>query len=110
MLPTSTRVRTAHHLHYLFSLTNSLNLILLPSVVCGDFNSRNCSFLSSLGHQNIVDLSTRLDLVFINDVGTYVTHKRASLSSSNHFMIRVLPKVCGKLGKGTLLHQTKKVE
>ncbi|CAH8467125.1 unnamed protein product [Schistosoma intercalatum] len=43
------------------------------SVVCGDFNSCDCSFPTSLSHQNVVNFSTRLDahsyFVFINDVG-----------------------------------------
>ncbi|CAH8651563.1 unnamed protein product [Schistosoma haematobium] len=84
------------------------------SVVYGDFNSCDCSFLTSLGHQNMVDLPTRLDahldFVFINDVGVYATRKRAPLPSSDHCIIRVLPKVNGKLGKSTILHQTKKVK
>ncbi|CAH8500208.1 unnamed protein product [Schistosoma mattheei] len=84
------------------------------SVVCGDFNSCDCSFLTSLGHQNVVDFPTRLDanldVVFINDMGVYATRKRAPLSSSDHCIIRVLPKVYGKHGKSTLLHQTKKVK
>ena len=83
------------------------------SIVCGDFNSCDCSFLTSLGHLNVVDFPTRLnahlDLVFINDVGTYVTRKRAPLSSSDHCIIRVLPKVYGKHGKSTHIHHTKKV-
>ncbi|KAH9585571.1 hypothetical protein MS3_00006782 [Schistosoma haematobium] len=84
------------------------------SVVCGDFNLCDCSFLSSLGHQNVVDFPTRLDahldFVFINDVDIYATRKRAPLSSSDHCIIRVLSTVYGKHGKSTLLHQTKKVK
>lgn len=42
------------------------------SIVCDDFNSYDCSFLSSLGHQNVVEFHTRfdayLDLVLTNDV------------------------------------------
>lgn len=30
-------------------------LIVLPLIVCGDFSLCDCSFLSSLGHQNEVD-------------------------------------------------------
>ncbi|CAH8656416.1 unnamed protein product [Schistosoma margrebowiei] len=84
------------------------------SVVYGDFNSCDCSFLTSLGHQNVVDFSTRLDahldFVFINDVGIYATRKRSPLSSSDHCIIHVLPKVYGRHGRSTLLHQTKKVK
>ena len=83
------------------------------SIVCGDFNSCDCSFLTSLGHLNVVDFPTRLnahlDLLSINDVGTYVTRKRAPLSSSDHCIIRVLPKVYGKHGKSTHIHLIKKV-
>ncbi|VDP31003.1 unnamed protein product [Schistosoma margrebowiei] len=82
--------------------------------VCGDFNSCDCSFLTSLGQQHVVDFPTRsdvhLDFVFINDVGIYATRKRAPLSSSDHCIIRVLPKGYGKHRKSTLLHQTKKVK
>ncbi|KAH9580560.1 hypothetical protein MS3_00009173 [Schistosoma haematobium] len=84
------------------------------SVVRGDFNSFDYSFLKSLGHQNVVDFPTRLDahldFVFINDVGIYATRKRAPLSSSDHCIIRVLPKLYEKHGKSTLSHQTKKVK
>ncbi|KAH9596394.1 hypothetical protein MS3_00000919 [Schistosoma haematobium] len=71
---------------------NSFNGSL--SIVCGDFNSRDCSFLSSLGHQNVVDFPTRLDvhldLVFINDMGIYVTCKRAQLSSPDQFYLKYM--------------------
>lgn len=42
------------------------------SLTCGDFNSCECFLSLSLSHQNVVDISTRLDihlnLVLINDV------------------------------------------
>ncbi|CAH8524799.1 unnamed protein product [Schistosoma rodhaini] len=82
-------------------------------IVCGDFNSCDCGFLSSLDHQNVVDFPTRLDdylaLVFINDVGAYVTRKRALSSSSDHCIICVSPKAYRKHGKSTPLRQTKKL-
>lgn len=67
------------------------------SIVCSDFDSCDCSFISSLGHQNVADFHTRLaahlDLVFITYVEICVTRKAYD-----------------KLGKNALLHRTKKVK
>ncbi|CAH8872161.1 unnamed protein product [Trichobilharzia szidati] len=71
------------------------------SIVCGDFNSCDHSFLTSLGHENLVKFNTRLDksldLVFINERDVYETRRRAPLLNSDHCIIRILPKVYGKL-------------
>nr|CAH8873648.1 unnamed protein product [Trichobilharzia regenti] len=84
------------------------------SIVTGDFNGSDCSFLISLGHDNIVNFATRLgkklDLVFINDVGIYEAHKRAPLLNSDHCIIRVLPKIYSKSHKGVLSHLYSKVQ
>ncbi|VDP99883.1 unnamed protein product [Trichobilharzia regenti] len=58
-------------------------------------NSLSISTL--LGHANVVIFPTRrntsLDLVFINDFAIYEARKRAPLFNSDHFIVRVLPKI-----------------
>ncbi|CAH8828947.1 unnamed protein product [Trichobilharzia szidati] len=82
------------------------------SIVTGDFNSCDCSFLTVIGHENVVNFPTRLDnsldLVFINDFGIYEARKRAPLFNSDHCIVRVLPKIFGKLHKRTFSHLSKK--
>nr|CAH8866336.1 unnamed protein product [Trichobilharzia regenti] len=83
------------------------------SIVCGDFNLCDHSFLTSLGHENLVKFNTRLDksldLVFINDRDVYETRRRAPLLNSDHCIIRILPKVYGKLQRKLFSHLTKKI-
>ncbi|KAK4470043.1 hypothetical protein MN116_000079 [Schistosoma mekongi] len=84
------------------------------SVVCGDFISSDCTFLSSLSHQNLVHFPTRynvmLDLVFVNDIGIYETRKRTPLLNSDHCIIRVLPKIYAKSLKNTTSCPTRKIK
>ncbi|CAH8447583.1 unnamed protein product [Heterobilharzia americana] len=84
------------------------------SIVCGDFNSCDYSFLLSLGHKNMVNFSTRLDntldFAFTNEPGIYEARKRAPLLNSDHCIIRVLPKVYGKLYKKAFAYLSRKVQ
>nr|CAH8865766.1 unnamed protein product [Trichobilharzia regenti] len=77
-----------------FAVTHLENSL---SVVTGDFNCCDCSFLVSLGHANIVKFPTRLDktldLVFINDEEIYEVRRRAPIMNSDHCIIRILPKI-----------------
>ncbi|CAH8866178.1 unnamed protein product [Trichobilharzia szidati] len=83
------------------------------SVVTGDFNASDYSFITLLGHENVVNFPTRqdtsLDLVFMNDSGIYEARKRAPLSNSDHCIVRVLHKVYGKLHRKALSNLSKKV-
>ncbi|CAH8448863.1 unnamed protein product [Heterobilharzia americana] len=84
------------------------------SIVCGDFNSCDYSFLLSLGHKNMVNFSTRLDntldFAFTNEPGIYEALKRATLLNSDHCIVHISPKVYGKLYKKALAYLSRKVQ
>ena len=69
------------------------NLILMT----GDFNHANVSQLSLLSLCNIVNFSTRnnsqLDLVFSDHPLHFAVKKHAPLSSSDHCILRIIPKI-----------------
>nr|CAH8874182.1 unnamed protein product [Trichobilharzia regenti] len=66
-----------------FTMFAAANFDNSPSVITGDFNSSDCSFLEALGHTNIVKFPTRLDktldLGFTNDEGVYETRRRSPI-------------------------------
>ena len=76
----------------------------------GDLNRVNLSFLYQLGLYNIVPFSTRLDAcldyVFVNHMECFTVRKRAPLSSSDHCIVHILPKVYSSLNRRCYLHST----
>nr|CAH8864496.1 unnamed protein product [Trichobilharzia regenti] len=83
-----------------FTMFAAANFDNSLSVITGDFNTSDCSFLEALGHTNIVKFPTRLDktldLVFTNDEGVYETRRRSPIHNSDHCIVRVLPKIYSK--------------
>ncbi|CAH8833579.1 unnamed protein product, partial [Trichobilharzia szidati] len=94
-----------------FAVTHLENSL---SVVTGDFNTCDCSFLESLGHVNIVKFPTRLDktldLVFTNDAEIYEARRRAPIMNSDHCIIRILPKIYSRYHSNILSNLSRKTQ
>ncbi|CAH8864775.1 unnamed protein product [Trichobilharzia szidati] len=97
-----------------FTMFAAANFDNSLSVITGDFNSSDCSFLEALGHSNIVKFPTRLektlDLVFTNDEGIYEAGKRAPILNSDHSIVRVLPKIYSKTHIKVFSHLSMKAQ
>ncbi len=67
------------------------------ALVSGDFNKFSTRPFSLLGLENIVQFPTRdqayLDHVYVNHPSLFATRRRAPLSTSDHAIIRILPKI-----------------
>jgi hypothetical protein len=70
-------------------------------VIAGDFNKANTSTLTSLGFSDLVTYPTRdnaqLDHIFCNEKSIFKTRKHAPIGASDHCVIRLLPKVYGRV-------------
>ena len=71
-------------------------------MIAGDFNRCDTAFLSLLNLSNIVNFPTRnnafLDKIFVNSLKHFNVYLRAPLGSSDHCILKLMPKIYGHLG------------
>ena len=72
-------------------------------MIAGDFNRCDTAFLSLLNLSNIVNFPIRnnafLDKFFVNSLKHFNVYLRAPLGSSDHCILKLLPKIYGHLGR-----------
>ena len=71
-------------------------------MIAGDFIRCDTAFLSLLNLSNIVNFPTRnnafLDKIFANSLEHFNVYLRAPLGSSDHCILKLMPKIYGYLG------------
>jgi hypothetical protein len=84
-----------------FTVFLAANLDSKLCIVCGDFNKSTTLPLKMLNFNDIVNFPTRMDVqldnVFVSDINLYRCKRHAPISTSDHCVIRILPKIYGKV-------------
>ena len=83
-----------------FSTQFGIGLEQSLCITAGDFNRSDISFLTTSGLVNLVHFPTRLnaqlDGIFVNNPDIFFVEKRAPISTSDHCILFLQPKIYGK--------------